>query len=216
MRLVGFRPRFRRHAGLQTGAASFNIAVAQAFVSVERRDISAHLASATDDLLIGSTAYRIHRDLYDSAGQRYPLEVDQSVLRGVQVQLPVDREVLFAWLGTESGNLDEVQKRIDRVIAQGILRIYRADSVEALLAGDTALVETELTVNLSSRRMSFSADHFSVFSLVGVKSASEIEDQPLNTQAGGSGAIDWRTLLMLLAVFGIRGRGRFGYRLSRR
>lgn len=197
---------------VQMDRSSFNNLVAQAFVSVEQVDVSGQPRTGDQDLLLGATAYLINLDLYDSDNQRYPLETDQSVLRSVQVQLPIDTDVLLGWLGLAATNLHEAQRLADLAISQGVLTVRRADTVAALLAGNTAPVSGDLIIDLSSGTMSFSTDHFSVFSLVGVQPASVIDDNPtadsggvaVNAETQKSGAFDVWTLLALLMVFGGR------------
>ena len=191
---------------LQLGASAFNQAVAQAFVSVEQVELGNRPASDGQHLLHGSTLYPLQLDLYDSSGQRYPLEHDSSVLRSVPVRLPIDVDVLLAWLGLGAGELDEAQRLIDLAVDQGVLGLVRAASVEALLAGNSSAVNGDLRVDLQAGRVEFTTDHFSVFSLAAVRSADAIDTREPVATSISTGAVSPGILLCLLLMLGLRGR----------
>ena len=202
---------------VQVGRGSFNQGVAQAFVSARQVDVGMLPRAADQTLLLGSTAYAINLDLYDSSGQRYPLEVDQSVLRSVQVRLPIDTQVLMNWLAIGTGNLSEAQAQVDQAIRDGRLVVARAESVDALLAGATTPVDGDLTIDLAAGWMQFTTDHFSAFGLVGLEPEPDPDagddEVPVNVHVdtGGSGAMDGRVLLVLLLLLALqhpRRRGR--------
>ena len=192
--------------GVQMGGDSFNDVIASAFVSVQQAAVVTASAARAQDLLLGSTAYVIDIDLYDFLGQRFPLELDQSVLRGVDVRVPVDVDVLLAWLGLPgAGNLVEAQKRIDLAVEQGVVGVLRADSVNDLLAGNTTLVDSGVQIDLATGQMAFTTDHFSVFSLTALAPASEIDrSETVAAVTKSSGSMDALMLLVLILMLGVR------------
>ena len=201
--------------GVQMGRESFNTLVAQAFLSVRQHVLDTAPTGGEQTLLLGQTAYTINLDLYDGAGQRYPLETDQSVLRSVQVRLPVPTDVLLAWLGVDPGKPAAAQAAVDAAIRDGRLAIVRADTVDALLAGVTSPVDGDFTIDLSSRSARFSSDHFSVFALAARAPAPPVTDAgPVATVGDSSGALDWVTMWLLLLAIGGRQASLRGWRRS--
>lgn len=204
--LVFDSPSREETVGVQMGLGSFNQAVAQAFVSAEQLEIGDQLAVASPDLLLGARAYRISLDLYDSAGQRYPLETDQSVLRSVQVRLPVDVEVLLNWLGIDGSDPVEAQRLIDLAVDQGVLQVHRGATVAALLAGQSTALTGALAIDLAAGDMTFTTDHFSSFALAAAQPAAAIDRNPVReaTVSVSAGAVDEVVLWGLLLLLAIR------------